>query len=108
MRGQVRQQIAFYASTPAYRTVLDVHGWDFGPRLTALSKRGRWETMADVITDDVISEIAVEAPIDELGGAVRRRYEGLLDRIGFYTVGRGPTSITDDQMSRIVSAAKGG
>ena len=108
MRNRVRQQIAFYASTPAYRRVLDVHGWNFGPRLTALSKRGRWEMMADVITDDVVSEVAVEAPIDELGDAVRFRYEGILDRIGFYTVGRGMTSITDEQMSRIVSATRGG
>ena len=108
MRSRVRQQIAFYASTPAYRRVLDVHGWNFGPRLTALSKRGRWEMMADVITDDVVSEVAVEAPIDELGDAVRFRYEGILDRIGFYTVGRGMTSITDEQMSRIVSATRGG
>ena len=35
MRRRVRQQIAFYASTPAYRRVLEVHGWEFGPRLTA-------------------------------------------------------------------------
>ena len=108
MRRQVSQQIAFYASTPAYRPVLDSHGWDFGPRLTALSKRGQWDRMADVITDDVVSEVAVEAPIDELGDAIRDRYEGILDRVGLYTVGRGTTSTTGGQMSSIVSAIQGG
>ena len=108
MRGRVRQQIAFYASTPAYRRVLELHGWNFGPRLTALSKRGRWEMMAEVITDDVLSKVAVEAPIDELGDAVRSRYEGILDRIGLYAVGGGTTPITDDQLSRIVAAVRDG
>lgn len=108
MRRQVRQQIAFYASTPAYRPVLDLHGWDFGPHLTSLSKRGRWEMMADVITDDVVSEVAVEAPADELGEAVRSRYEGILDRIGLYTVAAGKAAITQDQLSRFVATVQGG
>lgn len=108
MRARVRQQIAFYASTPAYRPVLELHGWDFGPRLTALSKRGRWRMMADLITDEVVSEVAVEAPLDELGRAVRSRYEGILDRIGIYNLDPGEDRITDDELAIMLSAIRGG
>src|SRR5688572_2601249 len=47
----VRQQIAFYGSTPAYRGVLDLHGWgELQPELNGLSKRGEWQTMGELIT----------------------------------------------------------
>ena len=37
-----RRLLSFYGSTPAYRPVLDVHGWgDLQPELNALSKHGR-------------------------------------------------------------------
>ena len=107
MRQDVRRQIAFYASTPAYRKVLEVHGWDFGPRLTALSKRGEWERMAEVIPDEVVAEVAVEASVDRLGDAVRARYEGLLDRVGFYILGQDMAAIPDDTLARAVAAARG-
>jgi probable F420-dependent oxidoreductase len=43
----IRMQIAFYGSTPAYRTVLELHGWgEAQDELNALSKRGRWTDMA--------------------------------------------------------------
>ena len=44
----VREQIAFYGSTPAYRGVLEHHGWgDLQPELNALSKQGEWKQMGD-------------------------------------------------------------
>ena len=107
MRRRVKQQIAFYASTPAYRPVLDAHGWDFGPRLTAMSKRGEWDAMADVVPDEAVDEVAVEAPIDRLGEAVRARYEGVLDRVGIYTLGDALSAVTDDEWATIVAALKG-
>ncbi len=107
MRAQVRQQIAFYASTPAYRSVLEVHGWDFGPLLTAMSKRGEWAEMAGAIPDEALAEMAVEAPIDRLGQAVRARYEGLLDRVGYYALGGGMGSVTDEEWAVAVAAMRG-
>jgi probable F420-dependent oxidoreductase len=82
--GLVRSQIAFYASTPAYRRVLELHGWDVGPGLTVLSRRGAWDEMAGLVTDEMVDAVAVVAPIDELGSRLRARYEGRLDRIGVY------------------------
>ncbi len=107
MRSQVRRQIAFYASTPVYRRVLELHGWGFGPRLTAMSKRGQWENMAERITDEVVSKVAVEAPLTELGDALRSRYEGILDRIGLYNLDIDDCGITDRELSVILSAVRG-
>ncbi len=83
-RAATKLQIAFYASTPAYRGILDLHGWDFGPELTAMSKRGDWMTMGDLISDEVVDEVAVTAPLDSLGTALRSKYQGRIDRLGFY------------------------
>ena len=46
-----RAQIGFYASTPAYRPVLEMHGWgDLQPELRRLSKAGEWGAMGDAST----------------------------------------------------------
>ena len=80
-----KSQIAFYASTPSYRPVLELHGWtDLTPRLNALLRRNRWSEMHKLISDDMLEAFAVVAPPDELPYALRERYAGLLDRAGFY------------------------
>ncbi len=58
----VRQQIAFYGSTPAYRGVLELHGWgDLQTELNALSKQGEWVTMGDISDDEKLHTVAFEA-----------------------------------------------
>ncbi len=85
VREMVRQQIAFYASTPTYRVVLDVHGWgEVGERLSRLAARKRWDEMPALITDEMLHVYAVEAPWEQLGQALRNRYNGILDRIALY------------------------
>ena len=82
----VRGQIAFYASTPAYRAVLDLHGWgDLHDELHRLSVRGDWAAMSDLIDDDVLRTFAVVAPPDEAGPEIQRRYGDLIDRYTIYT-----------------------
>ncbi len=86
----IRQQIAFYGSTPAYRTVLELHGW--GPvqdELNALSKRGRWADMAGLITDEMLDQFVVQAPRDRLAVALAQRCGGLADRMQFFAPRRG-------------------
>ena len=81
----VREQIAFYGSTPAYRPVLDLHGWgDLQPELNTLSKRGEWVKMGELIDDDILNAFAVVAPLDKVATEVRNRFEGLVDRFSFY------------------------
>jgi probable F420-dependent oxidoreductase len=85
LRSLVRQQISFYASTPAYRPVLDAHGWgDVGPKLTEKSRVGDWNGMADLITDEMLEVYAVTGRWDDIPGLIQKRYEGLLERLSFY------------------------
>jgi probable F420-dependent oxidoreductase len=77
-----RDRIAFYASTPAYRPVLDLHGWgDLQPRLQAMTRAGEWDRMADLIDDEILDAFAVVAAPDALPKAFAARVAGLSDRV---------------------------
>jgi probable F420-dependent oxidoreductase len=79
---RVKEQIAFYASTPSYRGVLDLHGWgDLQPRLRAMSKQGQWVEMADLISDEVVAAFAVVGTPAEVGPALLTRYGQLVTRL---------------------------
>jgi probable F420-dependent oxidoreductase len=81
-REFARQQISFYASTPTYRPVLAHHGWEAaGEQLSALAARGEWSAMPALVSDEMLAAFAVSAPLEALGGALRARYAGLLDRV---------------------------
>jgi probable F420-dependent oxidoreductase len=80
----VRNQIAFYGSTPAYHPVLELHGWgELGQELNALSKSDRphkWREMGDLITDEIVDTLAITADKSAVRAAVDERYGGLVDR----------------------------
>ena len=81
----VRQQIAFYASTRTYEPVLASHGWEgILPELHRKSVAGDWKGMAGLITDEMLDAIAVSGTAETIGGKLRERYAGLLDRIALY------------------------
>ncbi|MEW6273164.1 MAG: TIGR03617 family F420-dependent LLM class oxidoreductase [Thermodesulfobacteriota bacterium] len=84
-RDMVRGQIAFYASTPAYRPVLELHGWgDLQVELNELTRRGAWGDMASLVTDEVLDAFAVVAPDpDRLVERIGARCAGLVDRLAF-------------------------
>lgn len=83
-----RQLLAFYGSTPAYRPVLDIHGWgDLQPELNALSKQGRWAEMGALIDDDVLHTIAACGTPAQVAAHIRDRVEGISDRICIYQPG---------------------
>ena len=75
IRG-TKEQIAFYASTPAYRGVLEHHGWgDLQPELTRMSKEGKWKEMADVIDDDVVRTFAAVGDVTDRRAQLRERWD---------------------------------
>ncbi len=85
-RDFVRSQIAFYASTPSYRRVMRLHGWEgAAERLSALAARGRWEEMPALITDEMLQTFAAVASPAELPAALEERYRGIADRLALYT-----------------------
>ena len=84
-RAAVRRQIAFYASTPAYRGVLELYGaGELSDRLRLMSRDGDWDAMTDLIPGDLLREFSVEAPAGALAGALHERFDGVLDRIMLY------------------------
>lgn len=84
-RAAVRQQIAFYASTPTYHPVMAHHGWlETAERLSGLAARQKWEEMPGLVTDEMLATFAVEAPPDRLAATVEARYTGLMDRLAYY------------------------
>lgn len=86
----VRQLVAFYGSTPAYRVTLDAHGWgDLQTELHALTKAGRWDELTAVLTDEVVDALVVRGAPHEIAPALAARYAGTVDRVGLsmpYTV----------------------
>jgi probable F420-dependent oxidoreductase len=81
----VKRQIAFYGSTPAYRPVLDLHGWgDLQAELNSLSKQGEWTAMGDLIDDEVLGTFAVVGDPPDIPRLVRERFGDAVDRFSFY------------------------
>ncbi len=77
-----RQQLAFYGSTPAYRPVLEAHGWGaLQDELHALSKRGEWVAMGERIPDEMLEAFAITGLPEELPGKRNARYGGLVERL---------------------------
>jgi len=81
VRGR-REQISFYGSTPAYREVLDLHGWgELSGELNILSKAGRWDAMVDAVPDEVLDAFAIVAEPDQVANKLNGRFGDVVDRI---------------------------
>lgn len=85
-REDVRRRIAFYGSTPAYRHVLEAHGWEqLGAQLHELSRTGGWDRMAALVPDEVVETVAVcGSTPDEIVARVHERYRGIADRVNLH------------------------
>lgn len=78
-------QLAFYASTPSYHPVMELHGWgDVARDLSKLVREQKWDAMAARISDEMLDTFAVVASTGDLATALRSRYEGLADRLMLY------------------------
>jgi probable F420-dependent oxidoreductase len=95
----VKATIAFYGSTPAYRPVLELHGWDaLADELHALSvsrREDKWTAMRDLVDDEVLETFAVVGEPAEVGPAVRTRFDGLVDRFSVYASYPAPLELWD-------------
>ncbi|MFT4393469.1 TIGR03617 family F420-dependent LLM class oxidoreductase [Gordonia lacunae] len=102
--ASTRILLAFYGSTPAYRPVLDAHGWgDLQPELNAMSKQGRWQEMAGLIDDEMLHTIAACGTPAEIAAHIRDRVDGVSDRICLYQ----PGPIDVEPLAEIVDALSG-
>ena len=81
-RTATSRQIAFYGSTPAYKPVLEVHGWGgLQGELNVLSKQGKWAEMGTLITDEIIEAFAVVAEPQKVAAGLVARYGDIVDRV---------------------------
>lgn len=78
---EIRRQIAFYGSTPAYRPVLELHGLgELGDELNTLTKRGKWDDISELITEDVLNTFAIIGTPEQAVAELGRRYGDVLGR----------------------------
>jgi probable F420-dependent oxidoreductase len=98
-----RERIAFYAATPSYRGVLELHGWgDLQTSLNALARQGKWQEMGGLIDDEVLGEFAVVAPLGELPAAYARWVGGLADRTSFTP----PETMDNDATRELIASIR--
>jgi probable F420-dependent oxidoreductase len=80
-----RAQISFYASTPSYKPVMELHGWgEVAGQLSVHAKNGQWGDMFGLISDEMLREFCLIADESELADALKERYAGLADRLTLY------------------------
>jgi probable F420-dependent oxidoreductase len=81
-----RAQISFYASTPSYRSVMDLHGWaGVAEKLSAHAAKGEWMEMPMLISDEMLSEFCLVTEEGKLAEGLKQRYAGIADRLSVYT-----------------------
>ena len=81
-REAVREQLAFYATTPAYAPVFELHGYGgLGDEARQLARAGRWADAATLVDDALIETIAVVGEPAVVADALRQRLDGISDRV---------------------------
>ena len=100
----VKAQIAFYGSTPAYRPVLDLHGWgNLHTELNAMSKRGEWAEMSALIDDEVLHTFAIIGTPEQAVAEIHRRYGDLVTRIAIVAL---PGELDSERRDRLFEALR--
>ncbi|PON15872.1 LLM class F420-dependent oxidoreductase [Candidatus Entotheonella serta] len=96
----VRYRIGFYASTPAYKSVLDVHGWgDLQPILRLMTKEGKWDELPSQISDDILETFAVVGEPAKAATLVKERFGDVVDRVTLDATGS--PNVLAEQMAAI-------
>ena len=104
-KDQLRQRIAFYASTRSYFPVLEIHGYqEVGQRLHEMSLKGEWDRLPGLITDEILETYAVVGEYDEVAGKIRERSGGVLDEVSFDMELASPADT--DALKSIIKALK--
>ncbi len=85
-RQRARASLSFYGSTPNYAFIWDEAGFEgTTERVRARQKAGDVPGMAAEITDDHLGVFCTEARWDDLADALCGTYDGIVDRLVFYT-----------------------
>jgi probable F420-dependent oxidoreductase len=99
----VRDRIAFYGCTVAYKPVLDIHGWgDLQDELISLNRQHRTQDMAALISDEILETIAIVGAPEQVIDTMRERFGGVIDRTGF-----GAVDLADDELGVLLERLRG-
>ena len=83
-RTALRRQISFYGSTPAYKGVFELHGWnDLQPKLNRLSKEGKWDEMASSLSEEQVDAFVVSGNAEQVVDQLKTIFAGKIDRTTF-------------------------
>jgi len=105
--GAARFMIGFYGSTPAYRVVLDHHGWgDVQPELRDLTKAGNWDQVGALFSDEQFAALVVAGSPSEVARKLVDRFGGWADRVALSCPGTIADDLWDELLDAIVSAKK--
>jgi probable F420-dependent oxidoreductase len=81
-----RMQVSFYASTPSYHPVMELHGWSsIAEQLSAHAAKGEWAEMPMLVTDEMLNEFCLVTEEAKLADELKKRYDGIADRLALYT-----------------------
>ncbi|MEM7097627.1 MAG: TIGR03617 family F420-dependent LLM class oxidoreductase [Pseudomonadota bacterium] len=81
-REAIRYRIGYYASTPAYKGVLDVHGWGaMQPVLNRMTKEGKWNELAGEVSDEVLDTFAAVGEPIAAAQILKDRFGEIVDRV---------------------------
>ena len=99
----VRDRIAFYGCTVAYKPVLEIHGWGaLQDELIALNRQHRTGDMAALISDEILETIAIVGAPEQVIDTMKERFGGLVDRTGF-----GGVELSDDALGGLLERLRG-
>jgi len=83
----VKDTIAFYGSTPTYRAIFELHGLaDVAKKLSEYARNAKWKEMRYLISDEILENFAIVGSLIEASHELKKRYEGILDRVSFYPI----------------------
>lgn len=101
----LKERVALYASTPEYKEMLSMHGWQVSQEdFAALARENKWEEMGNLVTDEMLEAYAVIARPDDLPTALKKRYGGKIDRIQIDETWF--EGLSDDQVRKLVTEIK--
>lgn len=96
-----RSLLGFYASTPAYRPVLNAEGrGEIQPVLREMTREGRWSEMGEIIDDDLLEGLAVRGDPASVAAQIAERYSTHAARVAIYM----PYATSDGLLGEVVDA----
>ncbi len=98
----LRNRIAFYACTVAYKPVLDIHGWgDMQEEFIRLNRAHDKAAMAALVTDEMLETIGIVGTPEAVVAEMRDRLGGVIQRTGF-----GALHLPDDDLGTMLEALR--